>query len=65
MDKLDSATENELELCSKINHENIVKYYDHFHMSIDRENQTFLIVEYCKVSEMAYNQIKFSQKPII
>ena len=50
MDKLDSSTENELELSSKINHENIVKYYDHFHMRIERENQTFLIVEYCKVS---------------
>ena len=50
MDKLDSATENELELFSEINHNNIVKYYDHFHMSIEGENKTFLIVEYCKVS---------------
>jgi serine/threonine protein kinase len=50
MDKLDWATENELELFSEINHNNIVKYYDHFHMRIEGENQTFLITEYCKVS---------------
>ena len=50
MDKLDSATENELEISSKIIHENIVRYFDHFHMSIEGENQTFLITEYCQVS---------------
>ena len=50
MDKSHSATENELELFSDINHENIVKYLDHFHMSVVGENQTFLIVEYCEVS---------------
>ena len=50
MDKLNSATENEIDLCSEINHDNIVKYYDHFNMSIKGENQTFLITEYCKVS---------------
>ena len=50
MDKLDSETENELELLSKIVHENIVRYFDHFHMNIEGENQTFLITEYCEVS---------------
>ena len=50
MDKLDSVTENEIELCSKINHENIVRYFDHFHMSIEGDNQTFLITEYCQVN---------------
>ena len=50
MDRLDSATENEIDLFSEINHENIVKYLDHFHMSVEGENQTFLIVEYCEVS---------------
>jgi serine/threonine protein kinase len=50
MDKLDSATENEIELSSKIIHENIVRYFDHFHISIEGENQPFLITEYCKVS---------------
>ena len=50
MDKLDSSTENELELFAQINHENIVKYLDHFHMNIEGENQTFLITEYCQVN---------------
>ena len=48
MDQLDSATENELELFSKIAHENIVRYFDHFH--IEGENQSFLITEYCEVN---------------
>ena len=52
MDQLDSATENELEISSKINHENIVRYFDHFNLSIEGENQTFLITEYCQVSRV-------------
>ena len=50
MKKLDLATMNELELFSETNHENIVRYFDHFHMRIGSENKTFLITEYCKVS---------------
>ena len=53
MDRLDSVTENELELFSKINHENIVRYFDHFHSNIKGENQTFLITEYCEVSRFS------------
>ena len=52
MDELDSVTENELEMFFEINHENIVRYFDHFHMSIEGENQTFLITEYCQVSRL-------------
>ena len=51
MDQLESSTENELDLFSEINHENIVKYYDHFHKKIGDEYQTFLITEYCEVSK--------------
>ena len=50
MDQLDSSTINEHELLSEIIHENIVRYFDHFHMKIGEENQTFLITEYCQVS---------------
>ena len=50
MDQTDSTTFNELELFSKINHDNIVRYFDHFHKKIGGENQTFLITEYCQVS---------------
>ena len=50
MDKMDSATLNELDLFSEINHNNILKYFDHFHGKIGGENQTFLITEYCEVN---------------
>ena len=50
MDQLDSVTVNEIELFSEIIHENIVRYFDHFHKNIGGENQTFLITEYCEVS---------------
>ena len=49
MEKLDSTTMNELELFSEINHDNIVRYFDHFHKRLGGENQTFLITEYCEV----------------
>ena len=49
MDQLDSVTINELDLFSEITHENIVRYFDHFHMRIGGENKTFLITEYCQV----------------
>ena len=46
MDQLDLVTVNELELFMEINHDNIVRYFDHFHF----DKQTFLIMEYCEVS---------------
>ena len=51
MDELDSVTENELEMFFEINHENIVRYFDHFHLEIGDDSQTFLITEYCEVSK--------------
>ena len=65
MDQLDSVTENELELFSRINHENIVKYLDHFHKRIGGENKTFLITEYCQVSRFnsSYNKLKIILTP--
>ena len=50
MKPLDSVTMNELELSIKINHENIVRYFDHFHKRIGSEYKTFLITEFCQVS---------------
>ena len=52
MDQLDSATVNELDLFSEIIHENIVRYFDHFHKKIGEEYETFLITEYCEVSRI-------------
>ena len=50
MNKYDKATENELELFFEIVHDNIVRYFDHFHLKIEEEYLTFLITEYCEVS---------------
>ena len=52
MDELDSGTENELGMFFEISHENIVRYFDHFHLKIGDDSQTFLITEYCEVSNL-------------
>ena len=51
MDELDWSTENELEMFLNINHDNIVRYFDHFHLEIGVDIQTFLITEYCEVKK--------------
>jgi serine/threonine protein kinase len=48
-DESDSTTENELDIFLRINHDNIVRYFDHFHLEIGDDNQTFLITEFCEV----------------
>ena len=50
MDESDSITENELDMFLRINHDNIVRYFDHFHLEIGDDNQTFLITEFCEVT---------------
>lgn len=54
MERLDSVTENELEMFFHIDHENIVRYLDHFHLKIGDEDKTFLITEYCEVSRRSF-----------
>ena len=51
MDQMDLSTENELEMFLNVNHENIVRYFDHFHIRIGDDNHTFLITEFCEVNE--------------
>lgn len=51
MNRLDAATENELEMYFKMTHDNIMRYFDHFHMKIGADDQTFLITEYCEVKQ--------------
>lgn len=60
MDELDSATENELDMFFEISHENILRYFDHFHLKMGDENQTFLITEYCEVSERNFSLSLFN-----
>lgn len=55
MDRLDSITENELEMFFEINHENIVRYFDHFHLKIGNDNHTFLVTEFCEVNNNTTN----------
>ena len=46
-----SSSGNELDMFLNVNHDNIVRYFDHFHMRIGDENHTFLITEFCEVNE--------------
>lgn len=39
----------EFENMLKINHENVIKYYDHFDHKIDYIENTCIIMEYCEV----------------
>jgi len=53
MDKED-IPENELEIIMGVNHENVVKYFDHFELVICKnkninEHKFFIITEYCEV----------------
>ena len=48
--KQSDSTVSEIELFSKICNENIVRYFDHFHMRIGNEDKIFLITKYCEVS---------------
>ena len=47
------ATENELEMFLEINHDNIVRYFDHFHLRMGDDDHTFLITEYCEVIKIS------------
>ena len=49
MNKLDPSAENEFSLMWRINHENILKYYEHFDHEIDGLDSTCIITEYCQV----------------
>jgi hypothetical protein len=55
MDDSNPATENELEMFLEINHDNIVRYFDHFHLNIGNDEHTFLITEYCQVIRIFSN----------
>ena len=53
MDQSDSVTENEIDLFVKINHDNIVRYFDHFHKKIRDEYKTFLITEVSRIDKIS------------
>lgn len=49
MKKMDSCAANEISLLSKIHHENIVRYFEHFDQVIDALDYTCIITEHCQV----------------
>lgn len=49
MDKLDISTLNELNILWKINHEYLIKYYDHFDLNTSTRSYMCLVTEYCDV----------------
>lgn len=57
MDGMKFSTVNELEMFLNVNHDNIVRYFDHFHMRIGDDNHTFLITEFCEVNERIFNSL--------
>lgn len=48
-ESLDTDAENELMIFWNVNHENIVRYFDHFQIQLGHIKKTFIITEYCKV----------------
>ena len=46
---------DEFSLMSEINHQNILKYYEHFDHEVDGKDSTCVITEYCEVkSKICY-----------
>lgn len=50
MDSLDSVAENELMIFWEVSHENIARYFDHFQIRFGENEKTFLITEFCEVT---------------
>lgn len=63
LEKSDDSAENEFITYLKVNHENIVKYFDHFD-HYEEENSTdyiCIITEYCEVTSIALQYILFNR----
>ena len=48
------TSENELELIMSVNHENVVKYYDHFELIKGGTKYLCIITEFCHVSKLYF-----------
>lgn len=49
MNKMESSAENEFSLLLTLYHENILRYFDHFHHETLEESQICIITEFCEV----------------
>ena len=46
----DETFDKELDITMRLNHENVIKYFDHFRIKTDDEYLLGLIIEYCEVT---------------
>lgn len=61
MDKLGLSSDNkEQDFLWKINHENIIRYFDHFDLKISSWNHICIITEYCDVMKFISIVIYYS-----
>ena len=52
MNKIDETAENEFNHFLRINHENILRYFDHFDHRISGRIHTCVITEFCEVCSL-------------
>ena len=62
--ELSESAQNELRLMKQINHENIIKYFDHFDQQFYGTDYLCIICEYCKVFPLGFYNFKFYFEPI-
>lgn len=55
--ELSKSAQNELKLMKQINHENIIKYFDHFDDECYGADYLCIISEFCQVLELNQNYI--------
>ena len=56
--KFNQKTQNEFSALLKINHENILRYFEHFECVYDEIDSTFIITEYCEVRRIIFSHFK-------
>ena len=61
--KFNQKTQNEFSALLKINHENILRYFEHFECVYDEIDSTFIITEYCEVRKIIFHILH--RKPIL
>mgnify|MGYP003385454995 CR=1 FL=1 len=63
--RFNQKVQNEFSLLLKINHENILRYFEHFEDVYDDLDCTFIITEYCQVSSNIFSKFQIHKTFII